>query len=184
MLHTQTKILKRQQFRLQTAATRGPLSTRQEAKLRNIARQLLRIRTIAPRKLRQNRRLQRVSEATLDDKRQQYTTAKAAYRPIFEKNEALTDTSGKEDKGFAKTLLSDKDLSVLLGRKKGGARFGRYGGANLSSLGRLAVLCTTRTRIRRQAPFDTYRTRLWDKLTLRRSKRERVARYWIKETGR
>lgn len=37
---------------------------------------------------------------------------------------------------------------------------------------------------RRQASFDTYRARLWDKLTLRRMKKERIVRYWIKGTSR
>ena len=77
----------------------------------------------------------------------------------------------------ARAALSNTTIPSLLRNEKRGPRALVYGGATFSSARYLSELCATRTRIQRQAPFDTYRTRLWDKLTLRRAKRERVARY-------
>jgi len=83
----------------------------------------------------------------------------------------------KEVAYAARAALSNSTIPSLLRNEKRGPRALIYGGAAFSSAHCLSELCVTRTRIQRQAPFDTYRTRLWDKLTLRRAKRERVARY-------
>jgi hypothetical protein len=77
----------------------------------------------------------------------------------------------------APTILPNSTVPPLLRSEKRAPRALVYGGAAFSSAHRLSTLCVIRTRIQRQAPFDTYRSRLWDKLTLRRAKRERVARY-------
>jgi ribosomal protein S4 len=48
----------------------------------------------------------------------------------------------------------------------------------------LARACAAFTRERRKTPFDSYRPRLWNKLTLRWMKKYRVGRYWLRDTSR
>ena len=176
MLGFQTKRLQRRQRALRYAATRDTLTVQQSAELQDVTRQLSRIMSFAPSKMLRNKRLLHNSKMKLDKHTAQRKAAIAVYEPILKNAEAFETTCEKQDAGIAKTVLADVSLPALL-HKTSGASFNRYGGANLSSLGRLAELCTTETRVRRQAPFDTYRTRLWNKLTLRRFKRERIARY-------
>jgi hypothetical protein len=102
---------------------------------------------------------------------------RGAYMLRLRKLKRVDALHQKEVAYAARAALSNSTIPSLLRNEKRGPRSLIYGGAAFTSAHYLSELCVTRTRLQRQAPFDTYRTRLWDKLTLRRAKRERVARY-------
>jgi ribosomal protein S4 len=62
--------------------------------------------------------------------------------------------------------------------------FGSESGRKILQSMDFARACGLYTRFYQQTPFDTYRPRLWNKLSLRWMKKYRLGRYWLRDTSR
>jgi ribosomal protein S4 len=83
------------------------------------------------------------------------------------------------------TLNNTTFSTVAFNKIRGERKFFRAGvGRHFIRTLDFARACALHTRFRRQAPFDTYRPRLWNKLTLRWMKKYRIGRYWLRDTSR
>jgi hypothetical protein len=65
-----------------------------------------------------------------------------------------------------------------------GPRFLSNSGATYTEISRIGKRIHELARSRQETPFEEYRPKLWDRLSLRWMKRERTGRYWLKDTSR
>jgi ribosomal protein S4 len=87
-------------------------------------------------------------------------------------------------------LINVNARSNLFGRSAVGKRHKRFShyfsaeyGRQLARRHDIARACGLYTKFRRQTPFETHRSRLWDRLTLRWMKKYRIGRYWLRDTS-
>lgn len=110
-------------------------------------------------------------------------------RVLVRRRPAMSSASGASLRNVAGSSVGALVPAQVVTRPtvaaRGGAKFFKNrAGLQLVRRNNFALACAKRVRARRQTAFDSYRPRLWDKLTLRWMKKFRIGRYWIRDTSR